>query len=436
MAWTGYWGPFSRKNMTGTGRFDDMVVKFLAEHNELIVASALEPGSAKHPAPACQEGKTREFADRVAAFNPNVKTIVYNANNIHQGALLPGIPSRPNRTSAPGNYMCGLDRFKKEWATTYANGTAVSFLIPEDYLPPGNLRNPHYMHNLSIAAVRDWWVGIITNETLGKNVHGAFADNGLTCASAGCHPYEDWYLDGDLERAKPLLRGQQLMLDQARAAGKYVVFNGERPVQDYAGLETLLPHADATYFEPWLGGPYRDPTTGKLNASMASHALLKMINASTTQPNKGVIFRASPSNSVSSGGGEGSGDLHTADPAELRANATKNIGFPLATFLCAAGARWKFCYAYTYSVQSYVAGDQASGNHTLAGQPLLPSWVPDNWYPELTMPPGTPLGPCTYDAATETFAREWSGVSVSLDMNTETAEFEWKNLRRPATIDL
>ena len=45
--------------MTGTGRFDDVVVKFLAEHNELIVASGLEPGSAKHPNPACQEGKTR-----------------------------------------------------------------------------------------------------------------------------------------------------------------------------------------------------------------------------------------------------------------------------------------------------------------------------------------------------------------------------------------
>ena len=58
-------------------------------------------------------------------------------------------------------------------------------------------------------------------------------------------------------------------------------------------------------------------------------------------------------------------------------------------------------------------------------------WVPDNWYPELTMSPGTPLGPCTYDAATETFAREWSSVSVSLDMNTETAEFKWKEGVQP-----
>jgi hypothetical protein len=47
------------------------------------------------------------------------------------------------------------------------------------------------------------------------------------------------------------------------------------------------------------------------------------------------------------------------------------------------------------------------------------------------MSPGTPLGPCTYDAATETFARDWSGVSVSLDMNTETAEFKWKEGVQP-----
>lgn len=199
--------------------------------------------------------------------------------------------------------MCGLDRFKMEWATTFANGTAVPFLIPEDYLPPGNLRNPHYMHNLSIPAVRDWWVGVVTNASLGGNVHGVFADNALACASAECSPYEDWYLKDDLARARPLLRGQQLLLDQVRRAGKYVIYNGQRPTQDYVALDTLLPHADAAYFEPWLSGSFRDKNTGKLNVSMASHALLKMINASSSRPDKGVVFRSSPSDNVQAGGG-------------------------------------------------------------------------------------------------------------------------------------
>lgn len=69
---------------------------------------------------------------------------------------------------------------------------------------------------------------------------------------------------------------------------------------------------------------------------------------------------------------------------------------------------------------------QASPNHTVAGQPLLPAWVPDEWYPELKQSPGTPLHPCTYDSVTQTFRREWSGVSVSLNMADETADIRWK----------
>ena len=95
-------------------------------------------------------------------------------------------------------------------------------------------------------------------------------------------------------------------------------------------------------------------------------------------------------------------------------------------FLCAAGSHWKFCYAYSYNVQSYAPGDPASPNHTLAGQPLQPSWVPDDWYPLLKKAPGTPLHECVYDSATQTFRREWTGVSVSLSMRDETSVITWK----------
>ena len=85
MAWTNYWGPWERKNMTGTGRLDDEVVRFLAENNELIVASGHGEGEGR----TCAETHLKDFADRVASFNPKVKVIVYHANNIHHGALLP-----------------------------------------------------------------------------------------------------------------------------------------------------------------------------------------------------------------------------------------------------------------------------------------------------------------------------------------------------------
>ena len=74
------------------------------------------------------------------------------------------------------------------------------------------------------------------------------------------------YLKGSPERGKVLLRGQQALFEQVRKAGKYVIFNGLRPTQDYVALDTLLPHADSGYFEPWLGGSFRN-SAGKLNAS-------------------------------------------------------------------------------------------------------------------------------------------------------------------------
>ena len=417
MAWTGMWGPFARKNMTGTGRLDDKVLRFLAENNELIVVNGLEPKSF-----ACMESKVKDFADRVASFNPNARVIIYNANNIHHGALLP--PAHGSaRSEGAGSYMCGLDHFKLDWATTYDNGTRVSFLIPEDLPPLGNnTRNPHYMHNLSIPAVRDWWVDVITNKSLGTNVHGVFADNAL--AAWGSLGYEDWYLKDSPERGQALLQGQQALFEQVRKAGKYVIFNGLRPTQDYVALDTLLPHADSGYFEPWLGGSFRN-AAGKLNASKATQALQKMISHSTTWPEHGVTFRSSPAGDVPSSGG-GVVSLHDVDPAVMRANATAKIHFPLASFLCAANARWKFCYAYSYNIQSYARGDPASGNHTVAGQPLLPSWVPDNWYPVLKQSPGTPMHECAYDSATQTFRREWTGVSIELSMANETASIRWK----------
>jgi hypothetical protein len=262
--------------------------------------------------------------------------------------------------------------------------------------------------------------------------------------------------------------------------GKYVIFNGLRYAttsrgvvrDDFDGLATLLPHASAGYFEPcvfaspfcfhsvdhitrvayrcsgsgdyfscrWLNGDYRNGTTGQLNVARTVHALLKMINASKTQPDKGVTFKAGPGPCV----GYVAGYIgctwpflnKSTAPASNQMNGTplsdgarreaaaKLITFPLATFLCAAGPLWHLDYTWGYETEYFVPG--VGETHALAGQPRLISDVPDGWYPALLEAPGTPLGECTYDAATSTFAREWSGVSVSLNVQAETATLVWK----------
>lgn len=246
-----------------------------------------------------------------------------------------------------------------------------------------------------------------------------------------------------------MVAGQQALLDAMVGKGKYVIFNGLRYSvandgavrDDFAALDVLLPHASAGYFEGWLAGVYRNTTTGKLDEEKATHALLRMINVSKSRPEKGITFKAGPGPCVGYIAGadlgctwpfqnkstkpvpnEWNGTPRTPD--QLRAAAAKLITFPLATFLCAAGPKWHLDYTWGYTINDFVSGE--AGTHALPGQPNLQSLAPDNWYPDLMRAPGKPLGECTYSNKTHTFSREWSGVSVKLNMRDETAQVAWK----------
>jgi hypothetical protein len=108
----------------------------------------------------------------------------------------------------------------------------------------------------------------------------------------------------------------------------------------------------------------------------------------------------------------------------MRAAAAQHLTFPLATFLCAAGPRWHLDYTWAYEFFAFVPGELST--HAVPGQPLLQSYTPDEWYPDLRRAPGTPLGDCVYNEATFTFSREWTRVSVSLNVEEETAVIRWK----------
>ena len=60
------------------------------------------------------------------------------------------------------------------------------------------------------------------------------------------------------------------------------------------------------------------------------------------------------------------------------------------------------------------------------GAPNLQSYAPRGWYPDYRRAPGTPLGEAVFDGA-HTFTREWSGVSVSINIKDETATLDWKS---------
>ena len=181
-----------------------------------------------------------------------------------------------------------------------------------------------------------------------------------------------------------------------------------------------------------------------LNEAYVTHGLLRMINVSREQPDRGVTFKTGPGPCVGyiagllgctwplANGSEPARNGWNGTPqtaAGMRAAAAALITFPLATFLCAAGPKWHLDYTWGYEVNHFVPGAVGSAAHALAGQPNLTSYAPDGWYPELLRAPGSPLGECVHEVdamGASTFRREWSGVSVRLNVRTETAVLGWK----------
>lgn len=107
MCQIGMSGRYTRSNMTGVGRLDEKVVRFLANNYDLIVAGDPAPGRS-----GCLEPKIKDFADRIAAIDNKTRVLVYKANQIHHGAMMP-----PGQKPDGSNGFCGLNNFKAEWVS-------------------------------------------------------------------------------------------------------------------------------------------------------------------------------------------------------------------------------------------------------------------------------------------------------------------------------
>ena len=138
------------------------------------------------------------------------------------------------------------------------------------------------------------------------------------------------------------------------------------------------------------------------------HALL---NVSAQHPEKAVLLKTAPN-----------GEFSWA-AARKRAFALTHYEFSLAAFLVLAGPRWLLDFTWGYRSADYVPPIDNSG--TVPGLPRLQSSAPLGWYPDFLQSPGTPLGGATFDGAF-TFSREWSGLSVTLNVKDESAKITWK----------
>ena len=243
----------------------------------------------------------------------------------------------------------------------------------------------HYFDK-SKPVMREWWAGIAEKAVKEYGCDGIFAD-GL--ASFGHNLVTR-------EKEAAIREGIKTMSKLAKekmGPKGLLLFNplhGEEnseylPVTDGAMIDNF----DRTMF---LKDADKEP--GAKDLDMMAGDIEAMIKAS--KAGKIIIFKAWP------GFHQKDKELMKRPHEELVKIAARNITFPLASFLIAAGPNCYFQYTWGWS----------SDNGTF------------DWYPEFDKPLGAPKGDAKRDGFK--YTREFEHASVFVDLETKTGRIDWK----------
>ena len=243
----------------------------------------------------------------------------------------------------------------------------------------------HYFDK-SKPVMREWWAGIAEKAVKEYGCDGILAD-GL--ASFGHNLVTP-------EKEAEIREGTKTMSKLAKekmGPKGLLLFNplhGEEnseylPVTDGAMIDNF----DRTMF---LKDADKEP--GAKDLDMMAGDIEAMIKAS--KAGKIIIFKAWP------GFHQKDKELMKRPHEELVKIAARNITFPLASFLIAAGPNCYFQYTWGWS----------SDNGTF------------DWYPEFDKPLGAPKGDATRDGFK--YTREFEHASVFVDLETKTGRIDWK----------
>eukprot|EP00041_Stephanoeca_diplocostata_P011313 m.185092 g.185092 ORF g.185092 m.185092 type:complete len:456 (-) comp18491_c1_seq14:386-1753(-) len=304
---------------------------------------------------------------------------------------------------------------KPSWRLKLANGS--------DYQIRGL-----YAHDISQASVREWWASAVTNSSFVSEIDGVFADKAVTdmITFHGVSPEKNQAMfEGELK--------QLALAKQKLGNTKNLVFNGIRAEQlqiSSGGTLAALEQADGGEFEHFAILENRYPN-GSLVAEHMVIAMDFLINVSEMTPPKTIIVRSMPGPCVHGGtstapdsdrrdaiGCTWPNATTPASPAAKQAATGKYVTFPLAAFLIVAGPEYHFDYSWGYRSNSYVPHADSGTDQD--------SYMPDTWIPAFLKAPGTPQGPAIRHGSSYRYSREWSGVSVSVDVQSEEASIRWK----------
>lgn len=255
-----------------------------------------------------------------------------------------------------------------------------------------------FIYNLDVVACRKWWVGEATKILSNANVDGIFIDSLPEARTR-------FRVSGPA-----LLNELRASLDQLPGAQKIILYNtgGAGQITDSNGnLDPLLQVADGLLFEDFYRTDLTRPRFADKDSMM--RVLHGMQIAAANK--KIIIFKAWPTFSFMT--------QSSATPyADLVARARREINFPLAAFLVAAGPYCYLQYSWGWN-KSAGSVDHGVFIRTAANA----TTVDPNWYPELRRALGSPRGAATQSGYVWT--RHFAHASVTADLANMLGHITW-----------
>ncbi|MEY4384978.1 MAG: hypothetical protein RLY20_261 [Verrucomicrobiota bacterium] len=281
----------------------------------------------------------------------------------------------------------------------HSNFTASNSILPKEaffekpsirkYVDPKTgkkVEREIYRLDKSQPAMREWWASVAEKAVKEYGCDGVFADGLANDGGDQITP----------EKRAAVRKGVATMCKLAHdkmGPKGLIIFN---PLHGEEGSE-LLPATDGAMIDNFdrtmfLKDAGKIPGAKDLNMMAADIEAMQK----ASKAGKIVIFKGWP------GFHQKDKELMKRPHEELVKIAAKNITFPLASFLIAAGPNCYFQYTWGWS----------SDNGTF------------DWYPEFEKPLGAPKGDAKRDGFK--YTREFEHASVFVDLETKTGRIDWK----------
>jgi hypothetical protein len=360
--------PFSWKTVSlfnHLGKRDDDFSTSEARFLARFPLVTIEKSQAIRKGLSCEEGTVRA-ARQIKAINPKTRVLFY----LNAVIDWPGYDARAEFERHP------------DWALRDKAGSPVLFRERKQF----DLANPD---------VREWWSGVCAAMMQAAPLDGVFMD-AIPKIAMQEQVNRRTFGDAKYEALESGLRELMRLTKQKIGPKRILLYNGLRGDRSRwkDGGMRYLKYADAAMIEHFGGISSMNPD-GTVKKELVA-ADIEMIQAASAE-GKMVLVKGWPAFTRSYP------DTSKYPPSQdaKRSAARREIEFPLACFLVAAGPSSYFLYTWWYEMRDGAL----------------------EWYPEYDKPLGAPKGPARRSGFV--YDREFEHAKVRVDLEANQAKIDW-----------